>query len=166
MKKYVIKQLQREVVAEAKRLSAERKELTDKMTAIDLRLAELRRSLDGLRAVLGEIRVPQLPSAEAAILAPIDPGQSITTGIRQLFVHNRVLTGPSIREAFKKAGFQKDDYTLLITIHNNLKRLAHRGEIKAIRLGRRKVAYERVNPLERVVGEDEPATTPQTQPCQ
>ena len=154
MKKNQIKRMQQALITEAKRLSGERKELTDKLTAIDRRLSHIKRSLEGVRALLSDVPLSQiLPPANTAVLSPVDPGSGITSGIRQLFVHNRVLTAPFIREALKNAGMKKDDHRLLIVIHMNLKRLAERGEIRAIRLGHRKVAYERVNPLDRVLGE-------------
>lgn len=155
MNKAETRRLERELIAEAKRLTELRKELTDKLVAVDRRINHVHRSLAGVQALLGKApALRMLPTAEGAILSPINPGNSISEGIRQLFHLNQVLSPPLIRDALQKAGIGKNDGNLLIQVHNNLKRLAYAGEIRAFRIGR-KVAYERVSPLERALGQKE-----------
>jgi hypothetical protein len=149
MNKTETKRLERELIAEAKRLTALRKTLTDKLVTVDRRINHVERSLAGIQALLGratELRM--LPTAERAVLAPINPRSSISEGIRQLFHLNQVLSPPLIRDALQKAGLGKRHDNLLVQVHNNLKRLAYAGEIRAFWIGRN-IAYERVSPLER-----------------
>lgn len=159
MNKTETKRLKNALIVEAKRLIAERKALTDKLITLDRRLNHLERSLAGINALLGEVPGSRIPSVQGAVLSPINPGNSITEGIRQLFQLNKILSAPLIRDALENAGFQKADNKLLIQIHNNLKRLAYAGEIQAIRIGR-KLAYESVSPLERVLGGRTTKNTP------
>ena len=153
MNKTETKRLERELMTEAERLTAERTALTDKLMAVDRRLNHVKRSLAGVKALLGEVPESQLlPGADGAILSPINPGNSITEGIRQLFQLNQVLSAPLIRDALVNAGIGSKDNNFLIVIHNSLKRLAYAGEIRAVRKGR-KIVYESVGTLERALSE-------------
>ncbi|MGH9564989.1 MAG: hypothetical protein ACRD4I_03295 [Candidatus Angelobacter sp.] len=111
-----------------------REALKKQIVEIDRRLLHLKRSVDGLDALLDHQEKREIELPEAAALPLIDRKTGLTQAIRKIFQTSNVLNATVIRDVLKRSGF-KTDRNVLIMIHGNLKRMAYSGELRPIKDG-------------------------------
>jgi hypothetical protein len=108
---------------------SEMQELLQDRALIDMRLGQLKDTIDALVALVKE-KPAELPSTEEVF------GETgITAAIRVLLSHSRVPLAPmQIRTELMNRGFDLSDYAnAMAVVHNTLKRLDKQGELMTVR---------------------------------
>lgn len=130
--------------SEMEELLEEQADLERKLSAIGIRLDELRKISLSIGELLGEDYAPEaigITDAIRKVLAAEDPG--------------RYSSAIAVRGLLQKDGFKLDEYkNALAVIHTTMKRLEDQGELESISRGGK--AYYRVKEKTKITDEDIP----------
>ncbi|MGC2245919.1 MAG: hypothetical protein WA609_04890 [Terriglobales bacterium] len=118
------------------------KEILKQRAAQDERLSQLKKTVDALSSLLGDVSPPvkPIPSLADSVAAALrvglsDPGGAgISRMIRNILAHSHIpMTPVDIKAALARTGFDIGQYAnAMAVIHNTLKRLQAQGELVAI----------------------------------
>jgi len=114
-------------------------QLTEQRKALDVRIAALTRSIEGLAILCDEhddsAQLLSEPGTKLATTAEISsPEPGISDAIRNILAASILpITVPEIRNTLVAEGFDADAYSNMLTvIHNTLRRLERQGEAQIV----------------------------------